>query len=134
MSTCGDTHVSNPSPALQVDVVFTELGHQINEGKFMEWLGTFQGADEYDAISQNIVCGIKVEVDESGEYTGIVYVKLRSVGIRTMVEVFFNDVASPFPPNNRVRVRQSSQQLQYEARRLRTRGKARFETDVYETC
>ena len=130
--TCSGTHVSNLNPVLQVDVVFTKLGYQINEGKFLEWLVTFKGAIEYNAINQNMVCGIKFEVDKSGDYTGMVYVKLRSVGIKTLVEIYFNDATSLFPPNNKVRVRQPSRQLQYETRRPCTRGGARFETDVYK--
>ena len=112
----------------------TNLGRQVSEDKFLRWLVTFQGLIKYSADSQTMLCGIRLDVDKSGNYTGMMYIKLRSVGIRTLVETFFDEAISPFSPDSRIRVRQPSRPMQYEARKSYIKGGARFETDVYRAC
>ena len=59
--------------------------------------GTFQD-------NQAMVCGVRFDF-KSGEYTGVVLVKLKTVGIRMLVEAWFNEAVSPFLPRRRIRVR-----------------------------
>ena len=127
------THVSNISPKLEVDLVFTKLGNGISEEKFLSWLVTFQERLEFSVSNQAMVCGIRFDINKSGGYTGMVFVKLRSVGLRTLVEACFDGTASPFPPGNRIRVRQPRRAMKFEARGQHIKGRARFETDVYRT-
>ena len=111
MLMCSRTHISNLNPILEVDLIFTKLGRQISEEKFLRWLVTFQGLIKYSADNQTMLCGIRFDTDRSGDYTGMVYIKLRSVGIRTLVETFFDEVISPFSPSSRIRVRQPSRPM-----------------------
>ena len=127
------THVSNISPKLEVDLVFTKLGDGISEEKFVSWLVTFQERLEFSVGNQAMVCGIRFDINRSGEYTGMVSVKVRSVGLRKLVEACFDGTASPFPPGNRIRVRQPRREMKFEARSQHIKGRARFETDVYWT-
>ena len=127
----GRTHISNMNPILDVDLIFTKFGRMIDEAEFLEWVVTFQGRIEYSAEKQTMICGIRFDTDKSGDYTGMAYVKLRTVGIRTLVESYFDKLISPFTPGSEIRVRQPNRSMKYEVRKTYITGGAHFETDVY---
>ena len=127
----GRTHMSYMNRTLDVDQIFTRLGRMINEADFLEWVVTFQGRIENSSENQTMICGIRFDVDEAGDYTGMVYIKLRTVGIRTMVEAYFDRLISPFSPGSEIRVRRPNRTMMYGMRKSYIKGGARFETDVY---
>ena len=111
-------------------MVFTQLGSYFNEEEFLRWLVTFQEHVAFSEDNQAMVCGIRFDF-KSGEYTGMVFVKFRTVGIRTLVETWFDEAVSPFPPRRRIRVRQPARPMEFEVRNWWGKGGARFESDVY---
>ena len=127
----GRTHVGYMNPVLDVDLIFTKLGRMINEADFLEWVVTFEGRIENSSENQTMICGIRFDVDQAGDHAGMVYIKLRTVGIRTMVEAYFDKLISPFSPGSEIRVRQPNRTMKYEMRKTYIKGGARFETDVY---
>ena len=124
-------HVKEVHPEIKVSLMFSYLGTDIKEKIFIRWVTTFDGLLEYSEKNKKIISGIRFDV-KGNEYSGMVYVKTRNVGIKQIVQRFFDGMKGPFR-DQRVKVYEPSRDMRYQGKSSPdVLGGARFEDAIYD--